>query len=105
MLKSNKIKKSKFIVFAIMILFSFSSCEDLVDESPISEIGEDNFYANNQDLLAAVISGYDGMQSFYRDQYFYWGEFRADNHAPSSAVNTNNQEIADNVITEGNGAT
>nr|WP_281257032.1 RagB/SusD family nutrient uptake outer membrane protein [Nonlabens arenilitoris] len=71
----------------------------------MSEIGENNFYANNEDLLAAVISGYDGMQSFHRDQYFFWGEFRADNHAPSNNVNANNQEIADNAITEGNSAT
>ncbi|GAK98047.1 putative outer membrane protein [Nonlabens tegetincola] len=104
-MKLNKIYKIRIITLLIIWLFTFSSCEDLVDENPISEIGENNFYANNQDLLAAVISCYDGMQSFYRDQYFHWGEFRADNHAPSSAVNTTNQEIADNSISEGNGAT
>jgi len=105
MLKLNKIKNVKIIAIVVMVLFSISSCEDLVDENPISEIGENDFYQSNEDLLAAVISGYDGMQSFYRDQYFFWGEFRADNHAPSSNVNANNQEIADNAITEGNGAT
>ncbi|PRX11963.1 putative outer membrane starch-binding protein [Nonlabens ulvanivorans] len=104
MLKLNKMKLFKTFAYTGIILFLFASCEDLVDEDPISEIGENNFYANNDDLLAAVISGYDGMQSFYRDQYFFWGEFRADNHAPSSNVNANNQEIADNAITEGNSA-
>lgn len=104
MLKVKKIRNYQVFTLTVMFLFALSSCEDIVDESPISEIGEDNFYANNDDLLAAVISGYDGMQSFYKDQYFLWGEFRADNHQPSSNANINNEEIANNGITEGNGA-
>ena len=104
MLKYIKFKELKLIVFSMVFLLGTWSCEDLVDEEPISEIGPASFYETNADMLAAVIAAYDGMQSFYRDQYFYWGEFRADNHLPTGA-NTFNDEIANNVISDGNGAT
>jgi len=98
-----KIKNYK-IACVLSLLVSVISCDSLLDEQPITEIGEESFFANNADLEAAVISGYDGMQSFYRDQYFYWGEFRADNHVPTGA-SANNDEVANNVISDGNGAT
>jgi len=105
MLKYKKNKEFKIIIYAFVLLFGAWSCEDLVDEEPISEIGPDSFYETNEDLLAGLISVYDGMQSFYRDQFFLWGEFRADNHKPTGSGGANNEEIANNVIGDNNGAT
>lgn len=99
----NKIERFKVLFYSMIVAIVAWSCDDLVDEEPISEIGPASFYETNDDLLAALIAVYDGMQSFYKDQYFYWGEFRSDNHVPTGA-NSFNDEIANNVISEGNGA-
>lgn len=102
MLKYNKYKELKLMVFASALFTGITSCEDLVDEVPISEIAPESFYSTNEDLEAALISVYDGMQTAYREDTFYWGEFRSDNHIAVSG--TNNIEINENVISPGNGA-
>ena len=98
-----ELKNFKIATCALLLMSGAWSCDNLVDEEPISDIGKDSFYENNDDLFAALTSVYDGMQSFYKDQYFYWGEFRADNHLPTGA-SAFNDEIANNVISDGNGA-
>ncbi|WP_299430227.1 RagB/SusD family nutrient uptake outer membrane protein [uncultured Maribacter sp.] len=103
-IKYKNFKNFKIATCALILSFGAWSCDDLVDEEPISEIGPASFYETNDDLLASLISVYDGMQSFYKDQYFHWGEFRSDNHLPTGA-SANNDEIANNVISDGNGAT
>lgn len=105
MLKYRKFIDFKVIACTVVLLFGAWSCEDLVDEEPISEIGPAAFYETNDDLFAGLMSVYDGMQSFYKDQYFMWGEFRADNHTPTGAGSATAEEVANNVISDNNGNT
>ena len=100
----NKINKIKVIAGALVVLLSGYSCEDLVDEVPISELSPISFYETNDQLLAGVIGAYDGMQGTYNYNTFLWGEFRSDNHQPfvGGQASQNNLEIVNNDITQGN---
>lgn len=100
----NKLIKLKVIAGALFFIAAFYSCEELVDEVPISELSPISFYETNDQLLAGLVGAYDGMQGTYRDKTFFWGEFRSDNHQPfpSGQAQQNNLEIVNNDITQGN---
>ncbi|MBU2973463.1 RagB/SusD family nutrient uptake outer membrane protein [Zobellia sp. B3R18] len=90
------------IALATLVVSFALSCDDLVDESPISEINPNGFFRTNKDALGSVIGTYDAMQGAVRLQHFYWGEFRADNYDLNEAANPNNAELANNNVTQGN---
>jgi starch-binding outer membrane protein, SusD/RagB family len=106
MLKNIKRNKIKGITCMLGVLAASYSCNDLVDEEPLSEIGPNSFYTNNDQLQAGVIAAYDGMQGTYNQATFFWGEFRSDNHQPFAGgqASQNNLEIVNNDITQGNPA-
>lgn len=103
MFKNKNNIKIKMFVGALSLFAVTSSCEDLVNEVPISEISQENFFRNNNDLLSGLAATYDGMQGTYNDKTFLWGEFRSDNHAEFGVSGGNNIEILDNNIPAGNG--
>lgn len=96
--------KNLIVIFFIMAISI--SCDDLVDEKPISTISEETFYQTNSDLEAALMGVYDAMQGTYRQNHFLWGEFRSDNHQPlaSGSGNISFAEISNNNINQGNAA-
>ena len=100
----NRINKFYSITGSIIVLLSNYSCNELVDEVPISEISPLTFYQNNGQLEQGVVGIYDGMQGTYGDNTFLWGEFRSDNHQPfvGGQASQNNLEIVNNDITQGN---
>ncbi len=79
---NNKIVKITAVALTLLVLSV--SCEDILDQQPISEIGPKNFWKNNTDAASGVAAIYDGMQEAYSQKYFLWGEFRSDNHVQSS---------------------
>jgi hypothetical protein len=91
------------ILSAIAAVFFITSCEDIVDESPISEISPDNFFRNNSEALSGVIGMYDGMQPTFRTKHYFWGEFRGDSYVNGNeGANANNIELTLNNVTSGN---
>lgn len=99
----NKIKYSTVLFSAFFGMLCTVSCDDLVDESAISEIDPNNFFRNNNDALGAVVGIYDAMQPAFRVNHFYWGEFRADNYINNNpSANADNIELTTNNITSGN---
>lgn len=104
MKRFNKFNKLKSSIVALLLITISISCDDLVDENPISTISEETFYTNNDDIEAALMGVYDAMQGTYRQNHFLWGEFRSDNHQPltSGSGNISLAEIANNNINQGN---
>lgn len=91
------------ILPGILLFAMVFSCEDLVDESQISEIDPQNFFRNNSDALAAVIGIYDGMQPTFRLKHYLWGEFRGDSYINGNdGAGANNIELTTNDVTSGN---
>lgn len=86
-----------------LALLSVSSCDDLLDEQPISEIGAANFWKTNTDAKLGVAAVYDAMQPAYRTKHYLWGEFRADSYTVGSeSASAGNLELLYNDVTSGN---
>lgn len=94
----------KFFALMLSVIALSTSCNEILDEQPISEIGQEDFWKTNRDAETGVISIYDAMQSTYRLKYFLWGEFRSDNYGllSSSTGNQMNIELVLQNITNSN---
>lgn len=103
-MKIQYIKKYITIIVPLFLAIGIvASCEELVDESPISEIDPENFFRNNNDALGSVIGIYDGMQPAFRVKHYLWGEFRGDSYINGNeGANANNIELTTNDVTSGN---
>ena len=106
MLQYKKHLKIKTTAFIILLSMFNVSCDGILDEQPISEIGPDNFWKNNTDAESGVVGIYDAMQSTYRLNHFLWGEFRTDNYRVAAAgAPIDNIELVQQNITPGNRST
>lgn len=68
----------KNYISILLVLFVFSACDDFLDLTPISEIGENGFYTNESELDAGVIAIYDGLQEIPEVE-FAVTDLRSDN--------------------------
>lgn len=96
---SNKIKQALMLCAAIGLLYS---CDDFVQELPVSEISPDGFYSNNAELESGIIGAYDGLQVAYSQFYLNVGEFRSDNFQPNGN-NTSRNSLHNSTIDPGEG--
>jgi len=86
--------KRNIIVFLFAISFSLISCD--LDLTPVSEISEESFYKNSDEINEAVIGCYNGLQT---PMVYEWilTELRSDNAQMSIdnsvAVNTEYREL------------
>lgn len=71
-------KKFNYIVITLLAL-SVSSCEDFLDQQPVSDLSAGNFWKSENDILAAMAGMYDGLQNIVDDHFIDWGEGRSDN--------------------------
>lgn len=98
------IKRYRLLGLFFTLAFLSVSCDDLLDEQPISEIGASEFWKTNTDANLGVVAIYDGMQGAYRLKQYFWGEFRSDNFTVGSeSASADNLQLIFNDITSGNG--
>lgn len=92
------------ILSLVLVMSLVVSCDDFIDEQPISEIPPSNFWQNNDDANAGVVAIYDGMQATFRTKHYHWGELRAtDTHTQGSeSASADNLEVLYNAVTAGN---
>src|SRR3989337_882713 len=71
----------KKIIYINIILFAFSvsSCEDFLDEQPVSQLSSGNYWKTENDITTAMAGMYDGMQDIVDANFINWGEGRSDN--------------------------
>lgn len=97
--------KKHLIFTAVLIsMWLFSSC-DLIDIEPVSEIPSKEMWKTPRDARAGVTDIYGLFRHAMRDNYFYWGEFRADNFIRGTSLSTDQQEVIDNVLTSSHPST
>tara|TARA_R110002049_G_scaffold3340_3_gene25685 strand:+ start:5183 stop:6790 length:1608 start_codon:yes stop_codon:yes gene_type:complete len=103
-MKNYNIKiKFKHVFLLLAVLVISISCDELVDEQPISEIGAAEFWKTPGDAESGMAGVYDGVQKTFRTAHYYWGEMRADNfHQGSASASSNSLELVYNDITSGN---
>ncbi|MCD0489974.1 RagB/SusD family nutrient uptake outer membrane protein [Pedobacter sp. MC2016-14] len=66
------------ILIALGLIVSLSSCKKFLDEKPVSNLIEQNYYRTTDEVETGVIACYDGLQKVY-DIEFKLTEIRADN--------------------------
>ncbi len=83
----------------LAVVLCFSACEDQLEQTPFSQIGENNFWKNNSDAITGVASIYDAMQRAYGSaRNFNYGEFRSDNVGPTPTSAGDNFSMVTNTI-------
>ena len=94
------IKKYYKLHLLALLFLGTASCEQFVDEVPVSTVSSDNFWRNSSDANAGVIAIYDGLQATYSQNYHFWGELRSDNFdlANSNSTNVQSELILNNLI-------
>lgn len=70
-------KKTIYIALSVALL-GLTSCEDQLDQQPVSNTTADNFYTNTNDFTQAVNGVYSKLTS-YPSQLLWLGEMRSDN--------------------------
>lgn len=90
--------KRKYSIIYALLLFSLLSCEDQLDQAPISELGSNNFYRNEADFEQAVTGIYAAMKSFPERQ-FYLAEVRSDNLYGTTGIGVREYEQINNFAT------
>ncbi len=94
----------KLITCSLLVLV-IMSCESFLDEQPVSEIPAANMWKTSRDAKAGVNQIYGLFRSTMRENYFYWGEFRADNMSPGAPSATNQERVIQNLLTTDHPAT
>ncbi len=88
----------KLLVGALLLLTVLFSCEDVLDESPISQTLEGQNYTSNNNARLGVAGIYDAMQESFKLQHYLWGEFRSDNFIPSKKAIPEYRQLAGNTL-------
>ena len=70
--------KTKILFMFILSLFAFTGCEDFLNQQPVSQISDKNFYKTQADLETAIVGAYDRLQAVYQRE-FALTEMRSDN--------------------------
>lgn len=101
-------KALKYTLLTIMV-FSLGSCKKYLEQTPVNQIADFQFYQSKYDVDAAMAGMYSAFQlmmvgeSSFNDRQHYWGDFRSDNFDRFiSYANTYQNEIAFNAITPDN---
>ncbi|WPR70093.1 RagB/SusD family nutrient uptake outer membrane protein [Flavobacterium sp. NG2] len=89
----------KVILFSFLVVGLTTSCEDVLDEKPLSQLADESFWLTNQDAELGIASVYDAMQDAYKVKRFMWGEFRADNYVVSDKPQPDTQDLITNNLT------
>src|SRR5699024_5721715 len=73
-----KIVIMKKIWFTITLSLFLFSCSEQLEQTPLSEIGSNNFYSDKDDFENAVTGIYSTLD-IYPNMQFYLSEVRSDN--------------------------
>jgi starch-binding outer membrane protein, SusD/RagB family len=86
----------------IIGLFAFCACGKILDEKPVSQLADEQFWQNNADAESGITAVYDAMQKHFNTRHYLWGEFRADNYIASASATGGSLELLNNTIQPGN---
>lgn len=89
-------------ILTLSLLAVVSSCENVLEEQPYSQLSDAQFWKTNADAESGVSAIYDAMQKTYNSKYYAWGEFRADNFVASPTPNADGLELLTNSISAAN---
>mgnify|MGYP002380465003 CR=1 FL=1 len=89
--------KLSYILFLSTALFC--SCEKFLDTPPASQLGAAAFWKTSGNAELGVAAIYDACQTAFRQEFWRWGELRADNFGKNERPETNIQQVLDDGLT------
>lgn len=66
-------------IILVTVALVVASCDDFLDQQPVSQLSEDIIWKIPSDAAAGVAGMYDGIQAVVSSRYIDWGEGRSDN--------------------------
>jgi len=64
-------KNIKIAVAMVILAFSGTSCEDFLESTPISQVGEADFFKTQADFTQAVVGAYSALGQLYSGNGYY----------------------------------
>ena len=92
-----KTKNNIWIAIIIFSLFN-SSCDDFINEEPVSKLTTENMWVGLRDAQAGIAGIYTTFRSTILYNYWYWGEFRGDNFKPINASTSEPVKLMQNSL-------
>lgn len=77
----------------------FSSCADFLDREPISSLPQKNMWQTSRDVEAGINDIYFNFRTTMRNNFFYWGEVRADNFEVKTPGSGEMDKLISNIVT------
>lgn len=97
--------KTVFVAASVFVAAGFSSCDKLIQTTPVGSINTDKAYANESNIEASVNGIYYTMQQtslFYSGTYATTYALLSDEAKAGSTSSTNNLQFANNEISQAN---
>ena len=91
----------KNIILLLALALLSMSCEDFLTQDPIDQLGESDFYTNDDEIDMAMIAAYNGLQSTLEYEWLLT-EVRSDNsriNTPNTTSNTSKLIITMDALT------
>lgn len=69
----------KNYIFILLLLLTFTSCEDFLELQPENQINDKNYYLTENDFETSMMGIYASFKDLYTSELFYIGELTTDN--------------------------
>lgn len=96
-----KMKALRYIVLAVVM--TAWSCDDFLETPPESQISLSDFWNTKTDAELGVAAIYDAAQNAFEEEFWFWGEMRADNYIVNDRPSSNAEDQLSNNLTIGTG--
>lgn len=91
-------KKYRKIIIFLLVIMTIISCNSFINEEPVSKLSSDNMWKGLRDAQAGVAGIYTSFRQTMLYNYWFWGEFRADNFQPINETGTEATKLMQNAV-------
>ena len=92
-------KKALHFILLVAAAVSMASCDGFLDPEYPSQVSLDEFWSSPEQARLGVAAIYDDAQGAFEQNYWRWGELRADNFIKNDRPPSNVQQVIDNGLT------
>jgi hypothetical protein len=89
--------------FLAITIISFCSCKKFLETPQQSQLVLSDFWKTSSDAELGIAGVYDAAQNAFEEDYWTWGELRADNFVNNERPSANNRQIITNQLTSSTG--
>lgn len=89
--------------FLVITIVSFCSCKKFLETPQTSQLVLADFWKSAQDAELGIAGVYDAAQTAFEEDYWTWGELRADNFINNERPSAHNRQIVSNQLTSSTG--